>query len=81
MKLSYQSRKHLSKKSFAFPGMRTKDNPAGRGAYPIPDIEHGRAALRYGARFLSKEDYAKLRRKVLKKFPTIESLQKSAKGK
>jgi len=71
-KLTYKQRKKLPKKAFAFPQRKTKENPAGRGAYPIPDEEHARAALRYGARYLSPAEYAKLKRKIKRKFPGIQ---------
>ncbi|HDG97979.1 MAG TPA: hypothetical protein ENG73_07405 [Desulfobacterales bacterium] len=71
-RLSYKQRVKMTKKSFAFPEKKTKKNPAGRGAYPINDEEHARAALRYGARYLSPSELARLKRKIHRKFPNIK---------
>lgn len=71
-RLSYKQRVKMTKKSFAFPQKKNKENPTGRGAYPLPDKAHARAALAYGKRFLSASEYAKLKAKVRRKFPDME---------
>ena len=70
-KLSYQQRKKMPKKSFAFPSKKTSSNQAGKGAYPIPDANHARNALARGSKWLSPADYAKLKGIVHRKFPSI----------
>jgi hypothetical protein len=62
MKLSYQHRKHLPKKSFAEPGKR---------AYPIMDMNHARNALARVAQHGSPSEQARVRAAVHKKFPSI----------
>jgi hypothetical protein len=67
------ARKHLSKRQFAEPGERPKGSSkeeAGAGAYPIPDIEHARAALGFAAMHHGKNSaiYKEIARKVKEKF-------------
>lgn len=59
MKLTYEHRKKLPKKSFVFPGKR---------AYPIFDKNHARNAL---ARASGKPVEAAVRAAVHRKFPSI----------
>ena len=70
-KLSYKKRKKMSKKSFVFPGRKTKRNPAGKGAYPIPDKAHARNALARVVAFGTPAEKAAVRAKVRAKFPSI----------
>jgi len=70
-RLSYKKRKKLSKKSFVFPSRKNKRNPAGRGAYPIPDKAHARNALARVAAFGTPAEQAAVRAKVHAKFPGI----------
>lgn len=70
-KISYKERAKLPKKDFAIPSKKTKDNKAGKGAYPIEDKAHARAALsRVSANGTSAEK-ADVRRKVHAKYPEI----------
>jgi hypothetical protein len=62
MKLSYEKRKHLPKKSFVFPGKRS---------YPIEDAAHARNALARVAQHGSPAEMARVRAAVHKKFPSI----------
>ena len=71
-KLSYQARKKLPKKSFVFPKRKSKKNPAGKGAYPIPDIAHARNALARVAQHGTPAEKAAVRRKVYAKFPSLK---------
>lgn len=71
-KLTYAKRKKLSKKSFVFPGKKSKSNPAGKGGYPIPDISHARNALARVSQFGSPAEKATVRAKVHSKFPGID---------
>lgn len=61
----------MSKRSFVFPGRKTKSNPAGRGGYPIPDLSHARNALARVSQFGSPSEKATVRRKVTAKFPAL----------
>lgn len=71
MRLSYQARKHMPKTAFALPDQKTAHNPAGHGAYPIPDPAHARNALQRVSEFGSPAEKATVRRKVHAKFPGI----------
>ena len=62
-KLTYQERKHLSKKSFALPGER---------AYPIENKAHARNALARVSQYGSPSEKAEVRQKVHKKYPGIK---------
>lgn len=70
-KLTTKAREHISKKNFAEPEKKNKKNPAGRGAYPIPDANHARNALARVAQFGSSAEKAEVRRKVHSKYPNI----------
>lgn len=70
--LSYEQRKRMKKSSFALPKEKTKENPAGEGGYPIPDIEHARNALARVAQHGTPEEQRIVREKVRKKFPSID---------
>jgi hypothetical protein len=70
-RLSYEKRKALPKSSFAVPVKKTKENPAGKGAYPIPDKAHARNALARASQFGSPAVKAAVRRKVASKYPRI----------
>jgi hypothetical protein len=67
MKLSYEKRKSLPKKSFVFPGKRS---------YPINDVSHARNALARVAQNGSPAEMAKVRAAVHKKFPSVGSHHK-----
>lgn len=51
-KLTTTERKKLPKKDFGLPGKVDKkgENKAGRGAYPMPDKAHARAAKSYASK-------------------------------
>ena len=70
--LTREGRAKIKTKNFGLPD-KAKSTLAKKesGNYPIHDIEHARSALRYGARFLSSSDYAKLKNKVYKKYPSL----------
>ena len=70
--LSYDERKKMKKSSFAIPSEKTKSNPAGEGAYPIPDENHARNALARVDQYGTPEEKKLVREKVRKKFPGIE---------
>lgn len=69
--LSTESREHLSKKEFAEPEHKTKSNPAGHGAYPIPDRKHAANALSRVSQFGSSSEKAEVRAKVHAKYPDM----------
>lgn len=62
MKLTSKARNALPTKTFALPGRR----------YPINDPNHARNALARASQFASPAQKATIRRKVAKKFPSIE---------
>ena len=70
-RLTYKQRKKMSKKSFVFPGRKNKKNPAGKGAYPIPDKSHARAALSMVAQHGTPAEMAAVRKKVHAKYPNM----------
>ena len=79
-KLERKDRAHIARKNFAFKSKA--DNPKEKkesGNYPIHDIEHARAALRYGARFLSPGAYKKLKARVYAKYPSLRPDNKERK--
>ena len=67
-KLSSKRRNNLPRSAFVYPNQRR---------YPIHDIKHARAALSQSARKDTFGSAAKVRRAVLKKYP---SLKKSNRG-
>ena len=71
MKLTYQARKALPKKSFVFPGKRS---------YPINDLAHARNALARVAQHGSPAEMARVRSAVHKKFPKVGHNQAVVKG-
>ncbi len=73
---TYQQRKNAPKSDFVFPERKNKKNPAGRGAYYIPDIGHARNALQRVARFGNPAEKARVRSVVCRRFPKIESCSK-----
>lgn len=77
MKLSYEHRKHMSKKSFAIPS----EKKGGKGGYPIEDKVHARNALARVSAFGSPSEKARVRAKVHKKFPSIGEKKKEMAGK
>ena len=70
-RLSYQERNGMSKKSFAIPKEKTKENPAGRGGYPIPDVAHARNALARVAQHGNPAEQAAVKAKVHARFPAV----------
>lgn len=62
MKLTYQKRSRLHTSSFALPKERK---------YPIQDLSHARSALARVSAFGTKKEQAIVRRKVLKKYPSL----------
>lgn len=75
-RLSYGQRKRMPKSSFAVPAKKTKKNPAGRGAYPIPDKAHARNAKARVSRYGTPAEKAAVRRAVARKFPSIGKSRK-----
>jgi hypothetical protein len=70
-RLSYQERKSIPKKSFAIPSKKTEGNPAGKGAYPIPDAAHARNALARVSQHGSSAEKSAVRAKVHTRYPNI----------
>lgn len=70
--LSTRGRKQVAKKNFAMPASAAKSGAGQKGSYPIFDLPHARSALSYGKRFLSADDYAKLRARVHAKYPNLK---------
>ena len=75
-RLTYRQRKRMKKKSFAIPSRKTKRNPAGRGGYPIPDIEHARNALARVSQFGTPAEKKRVRAAVYKKYPSLKKRRK-----
>lgn len=71
-KLTYAKRKRMKASSFVFPRRKTRKNPAGEGAYPIPDLAHARNALARVAQHGTPAEKAAVRRKVYRKFPSLK---------
>lgn len=71
-KLTYEERKDMPKKDFALPKEKDKENPAGKGAYPIEDKAHARDALSRVAHDGTPAEKAEVREKVEKKYPSID---------
>ena len=76
-KLTYQQRKKMPKSSFVFPGEKTKGNPAGKGAYPIPDIAHARNALARVAANGTPAEQAAVKAAVYAKYPQLRPKAKA----
>lgn len=70
-RLSYGARKAMPKKTFALPQNKTAKNPAGKGAYPIPDASHARNAPSRVSQFGTPAQKSTVRAKVKAKFPAI----------
>lgn len=70
--LSTKQRKRLSSSDFVFPA-----KAPGPGSYPIPDENHGRAALRFSA---GKPEEGAVRAAVKRKFPGIVQAGSAARG-
>ena len=70
--LSAAERRALPDKDFVFPGKGEGPEGKQRGAYPINDKKHARAALAMAAAHASAAKQAKVRAAVKKKFPDIE---------
>ena len=70
-RLSYKSRKAMPKSEFVFPAKKSAKNPAGKGAYPIPDKAHARNAKARVSQFGTPAQKAAVDRAVAKKFPSI----------
>ena len=66
---STKNRKKLSKKSFALPGKRK---------YPIPDKSHARNALARVAQHGTPEEQKKVRKAVVKRFPSLGKKRKKS---
>ena len=66
---STKNRKKLSKKSFALPGKRK---------YPIPDKSHARNALARVAQHGTPEEKKKVRKAVVKRFPSLGKKRKKS---
>ncbi len=70
--LNAAERRSLPDKDFVFPGKGEGPEGKQRGAYPIPDKKHARAALAMSAAHASPAKQAKVKAAVEKKFPGIE---------
>ena len=70
--LSAAERRALPNKDFVFPGKGEGPEGKQRGAYPINDKKHARAALAMAAAYASPEKEAKVKAAVKKKYPDIE---------
>ena len=75
-KLDTTEREEMSKKDFALPKDKNAENPAGEGAYPIPDESHARDALAWVSQDGTPEEQAEVARKVHEKFPNIDKEKK-----
>lgn len=76
-RLTAAQRKRMKTKNFANqPKAKTAKGKAKPGSYPIPDIEHGRAALRMVAAHGDSATKARVRAKVYKKFPSLRKGKK-----
>lgn len=71
-KLTYRGRERMPKSEFAVPAEKTKDNPSGKGAYPINDAPHARNALARVEQHGSPQEQAEVKRKVEAKYPGID---------
>src|SRR6185312_17380285 len=70
-KLTYSARKSMPKSSFALPAKKSAGNPAGKGAYPIPDANHARDALSRVSVNGSPAEKSKVRAAVRRKYPGV----------
>ena len=70
--LSAAERRALPNKDFVFPGKGEGPEGKQRGAYPINDKKHARAALAMAAAHASPEKEAKVKAAVKKKYPEID---------
>lgn len=73
-RLTYKQRKKMPKTAFAVPSKVVKGPKGGKktaGAFPIPDIAHGRNALARVSAFGTEAEKATVKAKVAAKFPTI----------
>ena len=70
--LNAAERRALPDKDFALPGKGEGPEGKQRGAYPINDKKHARAALAMAAAHASPEKEAKVKAAVKKKYPGIE---------
>ena len=78
--LSAAERRALPDKDFALPGKGEGPEGKQRGAYPINDKKHARAALAMAAAHASPEKEAKVKAAVKKKYPEIEVSEGKAVG-
>jgi hypothetical protein len=78
--LSAAERRALPNKDFVFPGKGEGPEGKQRGAYPINDKKHARAALAMAAAHASPEKEAKVKAAVKKKYPEIEVSEGKAVG-
>lgn len=70
--LTAAARARIATKNFGIPSKAdSKREKKQTGNYPIHDREHARAALAYGKRYLSSAQYAKLKARIKKKYPTM----------
>ena len=70
--LNAAERRALPNKDFVFPGKGEGPEGKQRGAYPINDKKHARAALAMAAAHASPDKEAKVKAAVKKKYPDIE---------
>ena len=78
--LSAAERRALPNKDFALPGKGEGPEGKQRGAYPINDKKHARAALAMAAAHASPEKEAKVKAAVKKKYPEIEVSEAAGKA-
>ncbi len=69
----------MPKKAFVFPGRKNKKNPAGQGAYPIPDKAHARNALARVSQYGTPAEKARVRAAVKAKFGIGTDISKKKK--
>lgn len=79
-RLTSKSRSALPKSAFALPKAADASPKPGKGAYPIPDAGHARAALSRVKQFGTPAMQATVKAKVAQKFPSMEVGGKSPKS-
>lgn len=70
-RLSATDRQALPRSDFALPGKGDGPKGAGSGSYPIPDRNHGVAALSRVSQFGTQAEKARVTQAVKRKFPDL----------
>ena len=74
--LTASGRTHIKQKNFGIPSKaENKEEKKKSGNYPIHDKAHARAALSYGSRYLSSEEYSALKKRIHAKYPDMGKKQ------